>query len=594
MATIMCLPQEVIDKILGYNDISIEDIINFRFVCKQFRWAAKNKKYCFFKKKFFQRWPNAKRHYDRQFKDKVQSEKNKQNNKRDITFIKTGINCARQSRNYVFQMIKRIYFNNKSIDNLISEFHYNIFFSDLFHLKNKFKDDLKISFLVDEIENLLAQSPRRGCDLTERYCNTQLCIFLHLKRVYTRLHRFYFKQSDREQLLELLATIFARKFQLQESSYSCVKMSLDNIAQEILNCLRQKYPDHSIFSMFAENFSYWKNNNIYESYWNKAEGTKILDTLEEYLFGKLNFRACSLEQLRCTVADDPTNLKEFKRYMCIDYVLENKYGHELIVLIIYNSVARRLGLHCDIIEPKSLCFGMCVYWKPNYSTDNSRNVRCFTIKSGTNDLIQQSSDNFHVLNTEMIEQKFTRLFCYYNEFYNAALICMNGSNTFKQLKLYVDKTSQSRPQDVEFAVGMIVTFGIESAHRFVGVIIGWHRYVDRNNVKLSEIPCEDTRLILPLKICSEPLCRFKFETFKQNTLSDCIKQQTHYIILSENNEMCYVEEDAISLATPKCIDNTVIGRYFCRFEGTHYLPNEMLAGLYPHDAAVTARIMSKN
>ncbi|CAL1684014.1 unnamed protein product [Lasius platythorax] len=53
--------------------------------------------------------------------------------------------------------------------------------------------------------------------------------------------------------------------------------------------------------------------------------------------------------------------------------------------------------------------------------------------------------------------------------------------------------------------------------------------------------------------------------------------------------MCYVNEDAITLTTPKLIENREIGRYFCKFEDTHYVPNEMLARLYPQDTAITAK-----
>ncbi|KMQ83433.1 f-box only protein 21, partial [Lasius niger] len=37
----MCLLEEIIAIILGYKDISVEDIINFRSMGKQFRWTAK-------------------------------------------------------------------------------------------------------------------------------------------------------------------------------------------------------------------------------------------------------------------------------------------------------------------------------------------------------------------------------------------------------------------------------------------------------------------------------------------------------------------------------------------------------------------------
>lgn len=58
---------------------------------------------------------------------------------------------------------------------------------------------------------------------------------------------------------------------------------------------------------------------------------------------------------------------------------------------------------------------------------------------------------------------------------------------------------------------------------FSGVIIGWHRYEDRRNVKFSQTQLLNP--VLPLKI------------YNNNT-----KKQTHYIILTDNNQMCYVEE----------------------------------------------------
>jgi len=53
------------------------------------------------------------------------------------------------------------------------------------------------------------------------------------------------EQSDREQLLERGATIVAQWFQPEKDVfYSFVKVSLNNIALEVLNCLRERHPDH--------------------------------------------------------------------------------------------------------------------------------------------------------------------------------------------------------------------------------------------------------------------------------------------------------------------------------------------------------------
>jgi len=86
--------------------------------------------------------------------------------------METGINCVRQLRNYVSQIIHKYYYvnepivnyDNKSIDNLTK-------FQDVFqldeHLRNYFdeiifnpQNFIKYSFFIDEIKNLLTQSPR--------------------------------------------------------------------------------------------------------------------------------------------------------------------------------------------------------------------------------------------------------------------------------------------------------------------------------------------------------------------------------------------------------------------------------------------------
>ncbi|KAL6435512.1 hypothetical protein ACFW04_005469 [Cataglyphis niger] len=332
-----------------------------RCVCKQFRWAAKNDK-CM-KKKFLQRWPLAKKLYDKQFEESKQeeSEENEEKDKKSLNFIETGILYARQLRNYVSQIsqiIHKYYSDNNKIDNSI-RLQYIFYHTDK-HLMNNIYDIfmpenfVKCCFFVDEIINL--QSPQKiDCNLTERYCNTKIFRCLRQHVVSTKLRK-YTEQSYKNQFLERIFTMAAQWFQPEKDVfYSCIKASLDNIALEILDCLREKHPDHSILSTPLEMFSYWKNNNINDNHWNEIEGTQIIDTLDEYIFDKLKF------QLNVW---NNANLD----YICIDNVLKNKYGNELILLIIYLSVARRLGLRCDIIfKPYhyTQIYHFCIVWKPN-------------------------------------------------------------------------------------------------------------------------------------------------------------------------------------------------------------------------------------
>jgi len=49
--------------------------------------------------------------------------------------------------------------------------------------------------------------------------------------------------------------------------------------------------------------------------------------------------------------------------------------------------------------------------------------------------------------------------------------------------------------------------------------------------------------------------------------------------------------DTLSICPPRWINNVEIGRYFSKFEGTHYVPNESLAKEYPTDMAAIHEIL---
>ncbi|KAL6420259.1 hypothetical protein ACFW04_014863 [Cataglyphis niger] len=121
---------------------------------------------------------------------------------------------------------------------------------------------------------------------------------------------------------------------------------------------------------------------------------------------------------------------------------------------------------------------------------------------------------------------------------------------------------------------------IHEPSEYVGVIVGWHQHLDGHIVRFSSYnaTCISSHIHIhemPLFYCSN---------------SNFTKKQTNYIILIENNKMCYTEEDDITLTIPRWVDNSEIGRYFSKFEGTHYVPNKRLARLYPEDAAITAAL----
>ncbi|XP_072763646.1 F-box only protein 21-like [Anoplolepis gracilipes] len=586
MAMIMRLPEEVINIILGCSDISIEDIINFRCVCKKFRHVAKHKK--FMENKFLQRWPTARKHYNKHFKQ------NEQKDKKSLNFIKMGIYYMRLLQNET--QLKHNYSYYQSINKVMQMGH--LCGLDVGNMSLDYKEyknerkirNITISFKMDEIKSLLTLLSRTSVyeRLTDKYHSLQLLIYLRQLKLKIKFNKFM-KQTSTARLLENCATFVAQLLQPQkEVFYSTVTASLDSMATDVLNNLREKHPGHSILSTSADLFFNWRNNNSDDNYWTEVEGTQIMDALDEYIFDKLNFRPYNPENIEWNIQ---------LKYKCIDHVLEHKYGREIVIYIIYHSVARRLGLRCDIVRFNQTIY---LFWKPSYATNSLKNVRCFEINSNQfpDCLIKQERvERFEVLTVQEMKEillDLNQLFLGYPWSNNRSPLRVNeydidkvynykqSRDLFKYLKMVAPhycfmvkienfEMTNTKSKKVKFAVGTIVTHGNQSTDCSAGVIIGWHRYKERHLVTFYTVDRRTNPNHIPLKFCS-------------NTR----KKQTHYLILTEKNEMCYVGEDSIALTKPKLIENDEVGRYFDNFDGKHYVPNRKVAERYPHNAIVTA------
>jgi len=77
---------------------------------------------------------------------------------------------------------------------------------------------------------------------------------------------------------------------LPRITYSIINKWLDGIAQEVLCRLKNIYPKHSILSSTLEQFSFWRDNNIDDNFWNPTETRQIMCVLEEYIFSILDIR----------------------------------------------------------------------------------------------------------------------------------------------------------------------------------------------------------------------------------------------------------------------------------------------------------------
>jgi len=86
--------------------------------------------------------------------------------------------------------------------------------------------------------------------------------------------------------LERQATMIAQYFQFYVT-YSIIDTWLNNIVQEVLSCLKAKYPKHSAFSISSEQFTFWREHNITDNFWKPTESKRIMYILEEIRFAEL-------------------------------------------------------------------------------------------------------------------------------------------------------------------------------------------------------------------------------------------------------------------------------------------------------------------
>lgn len=619
MTTITILSNEIIYIILQHETVGIKDLRNFGLTCRRFLNVIDHNN-TLWQTKFYQRWPHLKRFYDKRIQ-----------NKECINFkdeVKASIKCRNELRNYLSLMSEK-YFHK---DKLLSDSDMEHF--DLLFCPNMNAHIMNYHFLKDELIYLITISPLLpDCNLTYKYYSKKLLPHLqqrHLKDIWQEFMNY----PKEQQLLEKAATIVAQWYQPQKCIfYFDIEALLDNIAQQVLEYLKKVHCEHPIFSASTKQFSYWKCN-INDDQWSRKEEKQIINVLRIVLFNELGFCGASVS--------DSNTLNPKPEDSLIDCVLESKVGNAASLAIIFQSIARRLGVRCDLISFPTHFF---LSWKPKSVTEKPEDEECFYIDilhggaiRGRNDCprtrgrrcpIESFNKHNEISPIEMVLRMINHLqmvnpnyqhhqdrtlqirslmeFRYMIEPYNLDTIEMLGRHYIQNqinlsgllttlqriLDSYSDRTSmetiraeqmlmrfemynnvnamktstdnvifpKSRSSKIKFAVGMIVTSFRRHIPNYTGVIIGWDKiYNSQSGRKLKS---EATITVT----------------------------QPFYIILSEDGNTYYAAEDSlIEVYPPRWIEHNEIGRYFCKFAWSHYVPNKMLTKHYPYDQAILDKL----
>ncbi|EFN72862.1 hypothetical protein EAG_04248, partial [Camponotus floridanus] len=107
-----------------------------------------------------------------------------------------------------------------------------------------------------------------------------------------RQYRLIYKQikfihvPKEKLLLEKQVIIIAQYFH-SYVPYSIIDRWLNDIVQIVLSRLKNKYATHSVFSTSSKQFTFWRNNNINDNFWNPIDANQIISVLEETIFSEL-------------------------------------------------------------------------------------------------------------------------------------------------------------------------------------------------------------------------------------------------------------------------------------------------------------------
>ncbi|XP_072751704.1 uncharacterized protein [Anoplolepis gracilipes] len=585
---ITCLPEEVITMILKDKRVSIENVVNFQSTCRKYHHIQLNNK--FWEKKYYQRCPTAKKKYNKEKQEKIFNDF-KIDFKEEIKLSLEYITKIKQLQHLVIVM-----FENNLSDSAIKILKSQLHFSLEHYLCTIAKNSTLYYFVVDELNRIISakQLWESSCNLTSIY---DLGIFfrrLKQHRVMYKTDKFM-NMPKEKQLFERLFTIAIQYFQ-PHVSYSAIKTWLDEIAKEVLSRLKNIYPAHSIFSIPDNQFFIWRDNNINDNYWNETEARQIMNVLEEFVF--LDLKDHKL--LKFDIED---------KY--IDFISEcvKKY---LLSPFIYDSVARRLGIRC--VLRKKWRDDIVIIWEPKYDTEDMFNAEYFYVNEDSSqnyplNILRGRCNDIHYYPfcfPSMIEWIFRNIFIdkllkinitsykweisILRRLFRGERDIIIKPMTLRFDMLIKEKQPKVRTHEVKYAIGMIVqhlagyylnigdSSWTERYNNHVGVIIGWH------------FKCKST-LIKESSIVSHWDENNDVHICEHNSGSN-VYNQPHYLILTERAKICYVPQCIISRCPPKWIDNVEIGRYFCRFEGTHYAPNEWLARIYSKDYAAVLESVS--
>ncbi|CAN8027882.1 unnamed protein product [Ixodes persulcatus] len=610
MLTLDLLPHEVIEHVLSFPQIDIDDLCRCSVVCSKFRDVVCSND--LWKKKFARRWPELFRQ-----QSGVHTAWREECMER--------LSCGRKLLQWVSQMSRDFYAHDELSEDA---------FDGVIMLS---RHPRALQFYVDELAALL-NDDRPEEHLTLKYYARRVQCFVrheHLKRRWEA----YLGAEDGDPSLEEGALLLSQWCQpLGQVAREAVGARLDDLARRVRALVAFRHPGHPLAR--ADWTTLPPTTRLSSSKWNPAECRTVLTCVNQVLFQEYGLTG-------------DRNHYHTPENSFIDKVLEKKSGIPLTLCIVYEAVARRVGVHC---LPVNFPTHFLLKWLEHPQLPEEQQYTYIDAYHGGRFMAQGECPQ---LCPQLQLDKST---CYETLGAPRVLVrmCWNLVEAWRQfegnlgmqglryalelLELFEGRGRHpSDPQrgDIEHRLLLarvylhlginyeqILTLlkGIEAAHpASSGVVAYMYRTaqsqmvaqqqrketrVQRHPRKLRSNPSSHSKVAFAVGMIMrhkkyhyqcviygwDGKCAANRDWIYQmgvHNLSHEDRQPFYNVLVEDGSNRYAAQENLRPSMGPKAIPHPDVGKYFERFCGTHYQPNAEKEDEYPEDAEARQEMLNK-
>ncbi|XP_029637782.1 F-box only protein 21 [Octopus sinensis] len=570
------LPTEILVKILCCDTVSHVDICRLAFTCHRMRDICLTEN--IWKCKFFQCWPNV--------------------------LPKTKYHMPVAWRKLFIRHYTCIQNVNRFLQNLAEIcYNYEEVPPDKFHIILQYidEDENNRDFITSYL-HLIASDPVEN--LTKKYYAGKTLQHIQHHSLSKAWHS-YLSLPINEQKLEI-GTIYMHNWHcfLETTNIEDILQKLDTLAYEVKKELAKFRPDHP--TLGKEDLYDTIDTNL----WNPTDTRDILIAMNNILYKKHRFHAEEYSSM------DLLNINK---------VLISKRCLRWIVTVIYQSVARRLGVLLEPIPPfmqllrwqehpnEQASYKQYTYLNTNESGRFLSETQCYHLHN--EEVVIPPRRWFHNIATKLLRvgriaegqlmvRNYMKLailldpedldmlavWVEYNVSANVnleqvlisaqRLLCSEvqrfqclGKRLIHRIEEELAKDGESKPealiprrradnQEVEFSVGLIMK---HKRYDYMCVITGW----DKKCMASQE-------WILGMDV---------------DRLQNQRNQPFYDVLVNDGSNRYAAQENLCMPDHGEMIQHNETGRYFQKFCDNYYFPNEQTMTKYPDDLAVTQQII---